>query len=78
MFYVLALVILLIGIFGLFGQEKDPLSAVYLVPLGLPWLLFVDWLPEVLLPSVGVLAPVLNLAILMFLCRLRNGRRKSG
>ena len=38
--------LLLIGTFGLFGQEKDPLSAVFLIPLGLPWFIWVDGFPE--------------------------------
>jgi len=38
--------LLLIGTFGLFGQEKDPLSAVFLIPLGLPWFIWVVGFPE--------------------------------
>lgn len=67
--YVLALGILLIGTFGLFGQERDPLSAVFLLPLGLPWNLFVDPLPDMLKPWLAVLAPALNLVILRTICR---------
>ena len=32
--YFLALALLAIGTFGLFGAEKDPLAAVFLVPIG--------------------------------------------
>jgi hypothetical protein len=68
--YLLAMVLLTISIFGLFGQETDPLSAVYLVPLGLPWVLFFDRMPGLFLPWIGVLAPLLNIAILVALCRV--------
>ncbi len=37
--YVSALALLAIGTFGWFGQERDPLSGVGLIPLGLPWTL---------------------------------------
>ncbi|WP_082181786.1 hypothetical protein [Aestuariivita boseongensis] len=60
---------LLIGTYGLFGQEQDPLSGVFLLPLGLPWVLLLDGLPEPLLPWSAILAPLLNLAILILLCR---------
>ena len=64
--YVLALALFLIGTFGLFGQEEDPLSAVFLLPLGLPWNLIADRL------GIGgvltaTLAPALNAAILFWL-----------
>jgi hypothetical protein len=72
--YLLALMILVIGVFGLFGQDKDPMSAVYLVPLGLPWVLWTDGAPDDLLPWIGVLAPLLNLAGLSVLCRLLTNR----
>lgn len=48
--YLLALVVLAIGVFGLFGRDQDPLAAVYLVPLGLPWVLWADGAPETRLP----------------------------
>ncbi|OBV10589.1 hypothetical protein I603_1802 [Erythrobacter dokdonensis DSW-74] len=64
----IALALLAIGTFGLFGQERDPLSAVFLLPLGLPWNLVGDriglagpWLP--------ILAPGINAAILYWLWR---------
>jgi len=67
--YLLALGIFLIGIFGLFGQERDPLSAVFLMPLGLPWNLFLDPAPDMLKPWLAALAPALNLFILRPICR---------
>lgn len=67
--YLFALAILVIGTFGLFGQSPDPLSGVFLVPLGLPWNLMLDVFPEPLLPWLAAAAPLLNLAILFALCR---------
>jgi hypothetical protein len=67
--YLVALALLLIGTFGLFGQEQDPLAAVFLIPLGLPWILWTDGFPDPWLPWLACLAPILNLAILSLLCR---------
>lgn len=67
--YLLALALLLTGTFGLFGQERDPLSGVFLIPLGLPWVLWTGGFPEAWLPWLGAMAPLLNLAILKMLCR---------
>lgn len=76
--YLGALALLLIGTFGLFGQERDPLSGVFLMPLGLPWVLFLDGASEALKPWLAVFAPVLNLVILTLLCRaLSHGRSGS-
>lgn len=73
--YAGALVLLLIGTYGLFGAETDPLSGVFLLPLGLPWNLLLDGAPDHLLPWVGIVAPAVNLGILMLLCRGRRKRR---
>ena len=64
--YIAALLLFLIGTFGWFGQETDPLSGVFLIPLGLPWNLLADWLGlrGVL---VGVLTPLINGVILFWL-----------
>lgn len=67
--YLVALALLLIGTFGLFGQERDPLAGVFLVPLGLPWSLGTGGLPEPLLPWMAALSPLLNIAVLTLLCR---------
>ncbi len=73
--YLAALTLLLIGTFGLFGQERDPLSGVFLMPLGLPWILWLDRFPDPMLPWLAGSAPLLNLAILAFLCRhVRRGK----
>ncbi len=67
--YVLALALLAIGTFGLFGQERDPLSGVFLVPLGLPWSLFLGGAPEGLRPWLAMAAPGINLLLIIVLCR---------
>ena len=54
--YILALVLLLIGTFGMLGSEPDPLAGVYLVPIGLPWILLVDQMPEPLWPWLAAMA----------------------
>ncbi len=67
--YLVSLALLLIGTFGLFGQEQDPLSGVFLLPLGLPWVLFIDAAPEPAWPWLAALSPLVNIGILMALCR---------
>ena len=64
--YTLALIQLAIGTFGLFGQEQDPLSGVFLIPLGMPWV----WLGDkagLTGPALAILAPAINAAILYWL-----------
>lgn len=73
--YLVALALLLIGAFGLFGQERDPLAGVFLMPLGLPWVLWTDGFPEPLLPWIATLSPLLNITILTLLCRYVHGGR---
>lgn len=74
--YLGALSLFLIGTFGFFGQEQDPLAGVFLMPLGLPWVLWLDTFPKPALPWLAGLAPLLNLAILSLLCH-RFTTRKS-
>ena len=68
--YLFALGVFALGTYGWFGVEKDPLSGVFLIILGMPWV----WLPfdaflgQTWLPIVGVLAPIVNLAILRLIC----------
>ena len=73
--YALALLLLLVGTFGLFGSPRDPLAGVFLVPLGLPWSRLVDAFPEPLWPWLAAAAPTVNLAIILLLCRATSGRR---
>lgn len=70
--YVVALGLLLIGTFGLFGQERDPLSGVFLMPLGLPWNLLLGGVSDALKPWLAVLAPGANLVLIWFICRSLN------
>lgn len=72
--YVIALLLFLIGTFGLFDRPKDPLSGIFLLPLGLPWNMLFDTLPDTVLPWLGALAPLFNLALLGLLSKLA-GRR---
>ncbi len=71
--YLVALTLLLIGSFGLFGQERDPLSGIFLLPLGLPWNQFVDLASESARPWLAALAPLLNIGIVAALCRIFRG-----
>jgi hypothetical protein len=72
--YALAFALFLIGTYGWFGSPQGPLAGVFLVPLGLPWILGADVVPESLRPAAGVAAPALNLLLLWGLCRWRAGR----
>lgn len=69
--YALAFSLFLIGTNGWFGSPQGPLAGVFLVPLGLPWNLWLDGLPESLRPGAAVAAPALNLLLLWGLCRRR-------
>jgi hypothetical protein len=67
-FWAVAVLLLAIGTYGLFGQASDPLSGVFLIPLGLPWNRLLDALGA---PgfAAGLFAPGINLALLLILCR---------
>lgn len=73
--YILALGLFLVGQFGLFGSERDPLAGVFLVPLGLPWNRFIDGLPEAAWPWLVAFAPILNLVVIGALCRIARAAR---
>ncbi|MBX7458024.1 hypothetical protein K3152_07170 [Qipengyuania sp. 1NDH17] len=66
--YLVALMLLAIGTFGWLGQERDPLSGVFLMPLGLPWNILADR-AGLGGPLVAVLAPLINAGILYWLWR---------
>lgn len=76
MLYVIALGLLIIGTYGLFGQETDPLSGVFLIPLGMPWIWPADRLGMVG-RAVAILAPLVNLLILFAIYRLLARRRSA-
>ena len=73
--YVSAVIVFLTGTFVWSGQDTDPLSGVFLLPLGLPWVLGVEAAPETLRPWLAVMAPLLNLAILILVCRWARRRK---
>lgn len=75
--YAAALGLLLVGTYGLFGASRDPLAGVFLIPLGLPWVLMLDDAPDEALPWVGVLSPMVNLVLIGLLCRLARGGRRA-
>jgi hypothetical protein len=66
--YAVAFVLFLIGTFGWFGQQRDPLAGVFLIPLGWPWNLLGDRLGLASV-ALGLLAPALNLALLFWFSR---------
>ena len=66
--YIFAILLLLVGTFGLFGQQKDPLSAVFLLPLGLPWNLLADQF-KLANAITLIAAPAINVVILLYLWR---------
>ena len=72
--YLLALFVFLVGTFGWFGAARDPLSGVFLIPLGLPWNLLVERFPEPFWAALAAAAPALNLVLLRLICG-RTGRR---
>jgi len=74
--YLTALALFLVGTFGLFGAERDPLSGVFLMPLGFPWTRVTGRAPESLRPWLAILTPAANLLVLIVLCRVLNGGRR--
>jgi hypothetical protein len=73
--YLAALILFAIGTFGLFGSPQGPLAGVFLVPLGLPWVLLLDGVAESARPWLAGLARLLNLVVLLALCRFLAARR---
>lgn len=71
--YAFAVLVFLIGTFGWLGAGKDPLSGVYLLPLGLPWIYLLSRSGlEGLAPPL--LAPAINVLILFCLWRWSRHR----
>ena len=64
--YALSFFLLVVGTFGWFGQQEDPLGGVFLLPLGLPWNFIAD---KIGIQGVAVLllAPLINAGILYWL-----------
>jgi len=80
--YVIALLLFAVGTFGWFGQERDPLAPVFLVPLGLPWNRWLGGATDGLGPFLAAISPMVNLLIIRFIARLSdtatNGRIPHG
>ena len=55
--YALALIVFLLGTYGIAGVARDSLSGVYLVLLGQPWARWIDHLQEGAWPAAAALAP---------------------
>ena len=75
--YLLALFAFIIGTFGWFGAEQDPLSGIFLVPLGAPWTNMINLFPESTWPALAAVAPVINLAILYGFYRWLGKERQA-
>lgn len=76
--YAAALLLYAIGTLGLFGQPRDPLAGVFLVPLGWPWNRAVDTAPEPWWPGLAAAAPLLNLLLLGRAVPVRRPRADAG
>jgi hypothetical protein len=66
--YTIAVFIFLTGTLGWFGQEIDPLSGIFLIPLGMPWNILADKLGMAGV-TAALLSPAINLGILYWLWR---------
>lgn len=73
--YALAVFLLGVGTFGWLGQEQDPLAGVFLMPLGLPWIVLADWM-GVTGAAVMLLAPAINGVILFWLWRRQSAAKE--
>ena len=69
--YLCALALFAVSALGLFGQQKDPLGGVFLLPLGLPWNVLFDRL-GVSSTAAFLIAPGINVAILGAIWKLRR------
>jgi hypothetical protein len=67
--YLAALALYAIGSLGLFGSPRGPLAGIFLVLLGLPWVLLLDLLPDQAGVLAAILAPGLTAGLLALLCR---------
>jgi 4-amino-4-deoxy-L-arabinose transferase-like glycosyltransferase len=75
--YLAALFLLAVGTFGLLGSPRGPLAGVFLMPLGLPWILLIDFAPRALHPWFAAGAPLVNLLAIRLICRARLSRRPT-
>lgn len=77
-FYLIALGIFAVLKWGLFGVTTDPLAGLFLAPMGLPWNVLVDVESLNLRILIGVLSPMINLAIVYLLCRAFRRPKHTG
>lgn len=63
--------------FGTFGPDPDPLSGVFLIPLGLPWNRLINAFPEPAWPWLAAAAPLLNILALWLICRATSRRNAA-
>jgi hypothetical protein len=70
-----ALAIGLVGSFGLFGQEQDPLARVFVIILGQPWVAWISGVAEPLRPWLAAVCPLLHIFLLAALCGALSARR---
>lgn len=75
--YLMAIGIGLIGTYGWFEQEQDPLSWVFVIILGQPWVSWIGDVSDPLSRWLAAVAPLLNLILLAGVCHLIFGRRGS-
>lgn len=73
--YAAALALLAVGTWGLLGAERDPLSGVYLLLLGLPWSHLADRVSVGFGQVMAFVAPAVNLGLLVALCAWRRAGR---
>jgi hypothetical protein len=66
--YAGALLLFLIGTFGWFGQDRDQLAGLFLIPLGLPWNLFLDTVPDPFRAWATAAAPLVTILLLGVTC----------
>lgn len=71
--WLLAAFVLVVGTFGRFGETRDPLSGVFLILIGSPWVQMASQ-AGLASPLLALLAPGLNFLLILWACR-RFGRR---
>ncbi|SEA99396.1 hypothetical protein [Rubrimonas cliftonensis] len=73
--WIAAAALFLAGRYGWAGAEPDPLSGVFLIPLGLPWNRLIEAAFEAAWPWLALAAPGINVALLLLLRRWAGGRK---
>lgn len=79
--WALSIGLLVVGTYGLFGQPQDPLAGVFVILLGSPWVQLAADNIGLPAPVAALIAPGVNLLVLIVLCRLlarRAGPRADG